>query len=118
MAWLRLVVATRLHPQLSSFQIRILSNMPSYSEEGHEWNPFANPIRHTLSILQFWLEKCLGEPTQFKARLQFRRAYQPGKPTFNKLHPRSTASIAQTQKSRESYQPRDRFSFSIRNGNA
>jgi hypothetical protein len=54
----------------------------------------SNPIRHTLSILQFWLEKRLGEPTQFKARLQFRRAHQLGKLTFNKLHPRSMASNA------------------------
>jgi hypothetical protein len=92
----------RLHPQFSSFQLRISSNTPSCSEEGHKFNAFANSIRHTLSILQFWLEKCLGEPAQFKTRLQFRRAHQPGKLTFNKLHPRSTTSIARTQKSKES----------------
>jgi hypothetical protein len=57
------------------------SNTPSYSEEGHKWNPFANPMRHALSILQFWLEKRLGKLAQFKTRLQFRRAHQPGKPT-------------------------------------
>jgi hypothetical protein len=102
MARLRLVIAMRLHPQLSSFWLRISSNTPSYSEEGHEWNPFANPIRHALSILQLWLEKHLGELAQFKARLQFRRVHQSGKLTFNKHHPRSTASIAWTQRSRES----------------
>jgi hypothetical protein len=47
----RLVVATRLHTQLSSFQLRIPNNMPSCLEEGHKQNPFANPIRPTLSIL-------------------------------------------------------------------
>jgi hypothetical protein len=56
--------------------------MPSCSEEGHEWNYFANLIRHALSISQLWLEKRLGELAQFKARLQFRRAHQPGKPAF------------------------------------
>jgi hypothetical protein len=102
MVRLRLVVVTRFHTQLSSFQLRISSNTPSCSEEGHEWVDFANPIRHTLSILQFWLEKHLGESTQFKAKLQFRRAHQPDKPTFNKLHLRSMTSNAWTQKLRES----------------
>jgi hypothetical protein len=82
MASLRLVVATTLHKQLSLFRLFILSNTPSCSEESHEWNTFANPIRHALSILQYWIEKHLDEPTQFKARLQFRRAHQPGKMTF------------------------------------
>jgi hypothetical protein len=36
--------------------------MSSYSEEGHEWNTLANPIRHTLSILKIWHEKCLDNP--------------------------------------------------------
>jgi hypothetical protein len=102
MAKLWLVLATRLHTQLSSSWLRISSNMSSCSEEGHEWDPFANPIRHVISILQFWLEKHLGELAQFKARLQFRRAHRPGKPTINKLHARSTPSIARTQRSRES----------------
>jgi hypothetical protein len=102
MVRLRLVVATRLHTQLSSSQLRITSNTPSCSEEGYKWNTFANSIRHTLSILQFWLKKRLGKLAQFKVRLQFIRAHQPGKPTFNKLHTRSMASIARTQKSRES----------------
>jgi hypothetical protein len=102
MARLRLVVATTLLTQLSSFRLRISINTSSCSEEGHEWDPFATLIRHTFSILQFWLEKHLGEPAQFKAKLQFRRAHQPGKPVVNKLHPRSTTSVARTQKSRES----------------
>jgi hypothetical protein len=41
-----------------------------------------------LSILQYWLEKRLGEPAQFKARLQFRRAHQPGKLTFKPASPK------------------------------
>jgi hypothetical protein len=98
MARLRPVVAMRLHAQLSSFQLCNSSNTPSCSEEGHDWDPFANPIRHALSILQLWLEKHLWELAQFKERLQFRRAHQPDKPTFNKLHPRSTTSIARTQR--------------------
>jgi hypothetical protein len=80
MARLGLVVATRIHTQLSSFQLHILSNMPSCSKEDHEWDPFVNSIRNTLSILQFCLEKRLDDPTQFKTRLQFRRAHQLGKP--------------------------------------
>jgi hypothetical protein len=81
-ARLRVVVATRLHTQLFSFWLRISKNTPSCSEEGHEWDAFANSIRNVLPILQFWLEQRLGESAQFKARLQFRRAHQPGKPTF------------------------------------
>jgi hypothetical protein len=69
MGRLRLVVAMRLHRHLASFRLRISSNTLSCSEESHEWNTFANPIRHVLSILQNWLEKRLGELTQFKARL-------------------------------------------------
>jgi hypothetical protein len=53
---LRLVVATRLHKQFSSFWLRISSNTSSCSEESHEWNTLANPIRNVLSILQYWLE--------------------------------------------------------------
>jgi hypothetical protein len=56
--------------------------MPSCSEESYEWNIFANLIRHAHSILQFWLEKRLDEPAQFKARLQFRRAHQPDELTL------------------------------------
>jgi hypothetical protein len=78
----RLVVATRLHQKLSSFCLRISSNMSSYSKESIEWNTLANPIRYALSILQYWLEKWLDEPAQFKARLPFRRAHQLGKLTF------------------------------------
>jgi hypothetical protein len=32
--------------------------------------------------LQYCLERHLDEPAQFKERLQFRRAHQPGQPTF------------------------------------
>jgi hypothetical protein len=57
---LGLVVATRLHTQLSSFRLPISSNTPSCSEKCHKWDPFANLIENTLSILQFWLEKRLA----------------------------------------------------------
>jgi hypothetical protein len=40
-----------------------------------------------VSILQTWLEKRLDEPALFKARLQFRRAYQPDKQTFKQASP-------------------------------
>jgi DNA replication protein DnaD len=40
-----------------------------------------------LSVLQTWLEKCLDELAQFKARLQFRRAHQPDKQTFKQASP-------------------------------
>jgi hypothetical protein len=46
--------------------------------------------------LKYWLEKRLDELAQFMATLQFRRAHQPGKSTLNKLHRRSTTSIART----------------------
>jgi hypothetical protein len=52
MVRLQLVVETRLHTQLSLFRLPIMTNKPSYSDEGYEWNIRANPIRHTLSILQ------------------------------------------------------------------
>jgi hypothetical protein len=52
MARLELVVATRLYTQLSLFWLHISSNTPSFSEDGHEWNTIANPMRHALSILQ------------------------------------------------------------------
>jgi hypothetical protein len=41
MARLELVVATKLHKQLSSFRLRILSNTPFCIEESHEWNILA-----------------------------------------------------------------------------
>jgi hypothetical protein len=82
MARARLVVPMRPHTQLSSFQLRISSNTPSYSEESHEWDILASLIRHVLSILQYWLEKRLDEPAQFKATLQFRGTHQPDKLTF------------------------------------
>jgi hypothetical protein len=37
--------------------------------------------------LQYWLEKILDESTQSKARLQFRIAHQPNKPTFKEASP-------------------------------
>jgi hypothetical protein len=82
MVRLRVVVATILHKQFSSFQLCILSNMSSYLEESLQWNTFSNLIRHALSSLQNWLEKHLDELAQFKARLQFRRAHQPSKLAF------------------------------------
>jgi hypothetical protein len=53
MARLGLIVATRLHTELSSFRLRTSSNTPSCLEEGYDWDPFANPLRNALSILQF-----------------------------------------------------------------
>jgi hypothetical protein len=48
MAKLRLVVATRLHTQLFSFQLRISSIMPSCLEEDHEWNPCLSDKAHAF----------------------------------------------------------------------
>jgi hypothetical protein len=62
MARLELVVATKLHKQLSSFRLHISSNMPSCSEESHEWNILAKSKGMRFSILQYWLEKRLDEP--------------------------------------------------------
>jgi hypothetical protein len=41
-----------------------------------KWDPLLIQQRNVLSVLQFWLEKRLGEPAQFNARLQFKRSQQ------------------------------------------
>jgi hypothetical protein len=74
MMWL--VIATRLQAQHSSFRLRTSS-------------PFRRMIHMDLFVdstkgmrfpsCNFCLKKRLGEPAQFKTRLQFERAYQPVK---------------------------------------
>jgi hypothetical protein len=102
MARLELVVATKLHKQLSSFWLCISSNTPSCSEESHEWNILAK-----LKVIRFlfcntglgnaWTNwHNLGQHSNLEELLN-----QANRP-LNKLHPRSVASIARTQKSRES----------------
>jgi hypothetical protein len=38
--------------------------------------PLLIRYRNALSRMQFWHEKCLGKPAQFKTRLQSKRAHQ------------------------------------------
>jgi hypothetical protein len=74
---MRPVIATRLQAQHSSFWLRTSSNTPSVPmNDAH--GPFANfdEEMHFLSC-NFYLKKRLGEPAQFKTRLQFGRAQQP-----------------------------------------
>jgi hypothetical protein len=70
-ARMRLVVAMRLQVQHSFFRLRTSSNTPSILMND-AYESFANPNEkmHFLSC-NFCLKKCMDEPTQFKARLQF-----------------------------------------------
>jgi hypothetical protein len=101
-ARLRLVVATRLHKQLFSFWLRILSNTLSYSEESHEWNTLANSkgihfLFCNTNLRNAWVNRHNSRQDCNLEEL-INQANRPS----NKLHPRSTTSITRTQKSRES----------------
>jgi hypothetical protein len=66
-----------------------------------------------------WLETCLDELAQFKARLQFRRAHQLGKPTFNQASPKEyDFNCADSEVKRKFTNLAIGFSFSGRNGDA
>jgi hypothetical protein len=102
MARSRLVVAMRLHKQLSSFWLRILSNTPSCSEESHERNTFANlKDTHFLfcntGLRNAWMNR---HNSRQDCKLE-ELTNQTNRPS-NKVYPRSAASIVWTQKSRES----------------
>jgi hypothetical protein len=78
------------------------SNMPSCSEESHEWNTLANRkgmhfLFRNIGLRNTWMNQ--HNPRQdYNLEELINQTNQP----LNKLHPRSTASIARTQKSRES----------------
>jgi hypothetical protein len=72
-----LVVAMRLQVQHSSFWLRTSSNTPSVLMNDVHWS-FANSDREMRFLsYNFCLKKRLGEPAQFKIRLQFGWARHP-----------------------------------------
>jgi hypothetical protein len=99
---LGLVVATRLHKQLSSFRLYISSNTPSYSEESYEWNTIANPKGTRFlfckpGLRNVWMNRH-NSRQDFNLEEPINQANWPS----NKLYLMSTAVIARIQKSRES----------------
>jgi hypothetical protein len=102
MARLELVVATKLHKQLSSFQLRILSNTPSYSEESHEWNILAKPKGMCFLFCNTGLRNALANRHNSRQDCNLEELINQANSPLNQLHPRSTTLIAWTQKSRES----------------
>jgi hypothetical protein len=98
----RLVVATRLHKQLSSFRLRISSNMPSCSEENHEWNTLPNLKGMRFLFCIIGLRNVWTNRHNSRQDCNLEELINQANRTSNKLHPRSTTSIALTQKSRES----------------
>jgi hypothetical protein len=76
-ARMRLVVATRLQTQHSSFQLHSSSNTASVLTNNAQ-GPFANSDEEMHSpYYNFCLKKHLDKPAQFKTRFQFGRAHQP-----------------------------------------
>jgi hypothetical protein len=102
MARLELVVATKLHKQLSSFQLRILSNTPSYSDESHEWNILAKPKGMRFLFCNTGLRNALANRHNSRQDCNLEELINQANSPLNQLHPRSTTLIAWTQKSRES----------------
>jgi hypothetical protein len=106
----RLVVATTLHKQLSSFRLRISSNTPSCSEESREWNTLANPKGTRFLFCKPGLRNVWMNRHNLRQDCNLEELINQANRPLNKLHPRSTASIAQTQKSSES-SPTSRLIF-------
>jgi hypothetical protein len=112
----KLVVATRLHKQLSSFRLCISSNMPSYSEESHEWNTLANPKGMHFLFCKPGLRNACTNGHNSRQDCNLEELINQIKGPLNKLHPMSMASIARTQKSRETSPTKSLVSFSARIG--
>jgi hypothetical protein len=102
MARLELVVATKLHKQLSSFWLRILSNTPSCSEESHEWNILAKPKGMRFLFCNTGLKNDWTNRHNSRQDCNLEELINQANQPLNQLHPRSIASVVQTQKSRES----------------
>jgi hypothetical protein len=98
----RLVVAMRLRTQLSSFQLRISSNTPSCSEEGHELNTLANLKGACFLFCNLGLRNAWMNWHNSRQDCNLEDIINHANRPSNMLHPRSTTSIAWTQKSRES----------------
>jgi hypothetical protein len=101
----------RLHKQLSSFRLRILSNTPSYLEESHEWNTIVNPTGTGFLFCKSGLRNAWTNRYNSRQDCNLEELISQINQPSNKLHPRCTTLIARTQKSREVHQPSDRFFF-------
>jgi hypothetical protein len=114
----RLVVAMTLHEQLSTFPLRISSNMPSCSEESHEWITLANPKGMHFLFYILGLRNAWTNWHNSRQDCNLEELINQTNGPLNKLHPMSTDSIAQTQKSSESSPTKQFVSFSARIGDA
>jgi hypothetical protein len=101
-ARLGLVVVTRLHKQLASFQLRISSNTPSCSEESNEWNILANPKGTRFLFYKPGLRNAWMNQHNSRQDCNLEELINQANRPSNKLDPQSTTMIAQTQKPRES----------------
>jgi hypothetical protein len=115
---LRLVVVMALHNQLSSFRLRISSNMPSCSEENHEWNTLANPKGTHFLFCKPSLRNTWTNWHNSRQDYNLEELINQTNRPLNKLHPMSTTSIARTQKSSESSPTKRLVSSSVRIGDA
>jgi hypothetical protein len=96
MARLELVVATKLHKQLSSFRLCISSNTPSCSEESHEWNILAKPKGMHFLFCNTGLRNAYTNQHNLGQHCNLEELINQANRPLNKLHPRSTTSNAQT----------------------
>jgi hypothetical protein len=101
-ARLELVVATRLHTQLSSFRLCMSSNTPSCSRESHEWNTLANPKGMHFLFCNTGLRNAWTNRHNSWQYCNLEELVNQANRPSNKLHPRYTTMIVRTQKSRES----------------
>jgi hypothetical protein len=118
MARLQLVVAMRLHTQLSSFWLRMSSNTPSCSEESNEWNTFANSKGTCFLFCNTSLRNARTNRHNSRQDYNLEELINQANRPLNKLHPMSMASIVWTQKSSESSPTKRLVSFSARIGDA
>jgi hypothetical protein len=115
---LRIVVATTLNKQLSSFRLCISSNTPSCSEESHEWNTLANLKATRFLFCKPGLRNAWTNWHNSMQDYNLQELINQANRPSSKLHLRSTTSIARTQKLRESSPTKRLVSFSARIGDA
>jgi hypothetical protein len=118
MVRLRLVVAMRLHMQLSSSRLRMSSNTPSCSEESREWNQFANPIRHAPSIFNSGLRNVWANRHNSRQDCNLEEHINQANRPSNSFTQGVRLRLHGLRGQEKVYQPSDRFSFLARNGDA
>jgi hypothetical protein len=101
MARLELIVAMRLHTQLSSFRLHMSSNTPSCSVESHECNTFANSKGTRFLFCSTGLRNVWTNRHNSRQDCNLEELINLANRSLNKLHPRSTTLTERTQKSSE-----------------